>query len=159
VSSGGNDFKYDFQVTVHKASTPVMENFLLEKSHNAAGKKYDITGEQPCVSVLKLWDGRVYHSYSMYRRFENPAVKYRFLDLTPTGRLEGSSEPAEFKMPAEYEEEWQRMLTCLRRIWVRSSFGSGSEVLQVKDHPFHDVEMNSFCVFSPFVPQLCSWWS
>lgn len=108
MSSGGNDFSHDFQVTVDDASTPVMENFLLEESHNAAGKKNDMTCEQPCVSLLKLRDGRVYHSYSMYRRFENLAVTYRFLDLTPTGRQEGPNGPAEFKTPAEYEEESRR---------------------------------------------------
>jgi predicted dithiol-disulfide oxidoreductase (DUF899 family) len=57
------------------------------------------------VSVFKLQDGQVYHTYSKYSRIEALSGTYGYLDLTPAGREDGPDGPAEFKLPSVYEEE------------------------------------------------------
>lgn len=100
VSSNGSDFNYDFHVTLDEKVAPVEYNFAKEELD------VDLSsGEQPGLTVFKLEDGQVYHTYSGYHRLDSLAGTYIFLDLTPAGRQMGPNGPAEFKTPAEYDEE------------------------------------------------------
>lgn len=105
VSSSASDFNYDFHVTLDEKVAPVEYNFQSKEELDAAGLKYNMSGEQPGFSVFKLDGGQVYHTYSTYHRLEGLSGTYAFLDLTPAGRQEGPNGPAEFKTPAEYDEE------------------------------------------------------
>jgi predicted dithiol-disulfide oxidoreductase (DUF899 family) len=105
VSSNASDFNYDFHVTLDEKVAPVEYNFQRKEELDAAGLKYNTSGEQPGLSVFKLEDGQVYHTYSTYARLEGLSSTYIFLDLTPAGRQDGPNGPAEFKTPAEYDEE------------------------------------------------------
>lgn len=96
VSSLGTDFNYDFHVTLDENVVPMEYNFE---------PKQGMSGEQPGLSVFKLADDQVYHTYSSYSRLDNLAGIYVFLDLTPAGRQEGVDGPAEFKTPAQYAQE------------------------------------------------------
>ncbi|KAG4430193.1 hypothetical protein IFR05_014323 [Cadophora sp. M221] len=96
VSSLGTEFNYDFHVTLDDKVAPVEYGFE---------SKQGMSGEQPGLSVFKLVDGQVYHTYSSYSSLHNLAGTYVFLDLTPAGRQEGPDGPAEFKTPAQYAEE------------------------------------------------------
>jgi predicted dithiol-disulfide oxidoreductase (DUF899 family) len=96
VSSGESSFNYDFHVSYSDDAKPARENWQPEGDVERA--------EQPALSVFKLGeDGEVYHTYSSYFALDSLAATYRFLDLTPGGRQEGSSGPAGFKLPAEYK--------------------------------------------------------
>jgi predicted dithiol-disulfide oxidoreductase (DUF899 family) len=83
VSSGNNDFNYDYQVSF----TP--EELENEVEYNYAQQKTD-TPELPGVSVFyRDSEGDVFHTYSAYSRgidILNPA--YNYLDLVPKGRDE-----------------------------------------------------------------------
>ncbi|KAF4624514.1 hypothetical protein G7Y89_g13656 [Cudoniella acicularis] len=105
VSSNASDFNYDFHVTLDEKVAPVEYNFQRKEELDAAGPNRNMSGEQPGLSVFKLEDEQVYHTYSTYHRLEGLSGTYTFLDLTPAGRQEGPNGPAEFKTPAEYEEE------------------------------------------------------
>ncbi|KAE8443209.1 hypothetical protein EG329_002077 [Mollisiaceae sp. DMI_Dod_QoI] len=105
VSSNGSDFNYDFHVTLDEKVAPVEYNFQPKEEFETSVAEYNTSGEQPGLSVFKLEDGQVYHTYSTYDRLESLAGTYVFLDLTPAGRQESSEGPAEFKTPAQYDEE------------------------------------------------------
>jgi len=112
VSSNASDFNYDFHVTLDEKVAPVEYNFQRKEELDAAGLSLSAvgvrsnpSGEQPGLSVFKLEDGQVYHTYSTYSRLESLSGTYTFLDLTPAGRQEGPYGPAEFKTPAQYDEE------------------------------------------------------
>jgi predicted dithiol-disulfide oxidoreductase (DUF899 family) len=105
VSSHGSDFNYDFHVTLDDKVAPVEYNYQRKEELQAAGQGFHTSGEQPGLSVFKLEDGQVYHTYSTYDQLDAISATYAFLDLTPAGRQEGPYGPAEFKTPAEYEEE------------------------------------------------------
>ncbi|KAJ5613096.1 hypothetical protein N7510_006290 [Penicillium lagena] len=101
VSSNGSDFNYDFHVTLDEKVAPVEYDFRRKEELDTSPG----SGEQPGLSVFKLEDGVVYHTYSSYYRLDSLAGTYVFLDLTPAGRQMGPNGPAEFKTPAEYDEE------------------------------------------------------
>jgi len=105
VSSNASDFNYDFHVTLDENVAPVEYNFQRKEEVDAAELTYNPSGEQPGLSVFKLEDGQVYHTYSAYARLEELAGTCVFLDLTPAGRQDSPDGPAEFKTPAEYNEE------------------------------------------------------
>ena len=105
MSSNGSDFNYDFHVTLDEKVAPVEYNFQSKEDFDESKLKYNASGEQPGVSVFKLEDGQVFHTYSTYARLEGLAGTYNLLDLTPAGRQEGPNGPAGFKTPAEYEKE------------------------------------------------------
>ena len=106
VSSYSSDFNYDFHVTLdEKVSSLEYNNFQHEEELDEAGPKSNTGSEVPGLSVFKLQDGQVYHTYSALHRMEDLAGTYAFLDLTPAGRQEGPNGPAEFKTPAEYDEK------------------------------------------------------
>jgi predicted dithiol-disulfide oxidoreductase (DUF899 family) len=87
LSSGNNDFNYDYQVSF----TPeALEN---EVGYNYAKQKTD-TSDLPGVSVFyQDSEGNIFHTYSAYSRgidILNPA--YNYLDLVPKGRDEAELE-------------------------------------------------------------------
>src|SRR6266446_8036967 len=87
LSSGNNDFNYDYQVSF----TPeALEN---EVEYNYGKRKTD-TSDLPGVSVFyQDSKGNLFHTYSAYSRgidILNPA--YNYLDLVPKGRDEAELE-------------------------------------------------------------------
>ena len=98
VSSGGNDFNYDYGVSFSPeqvASGDVGYNYGTTKA------AYD---ELPGVSVFyKDEAGNVFHTYSAYSRGLDILVgSLRFLDLTPKGRCDG--EDSWLKRHDQYDE-------------------------------------------------------
>ncbi len=88
-SSFGNDFNYDFGVTLDEAEGSVSYNFESAASLREAGKLWIEEGELPGLSVF-LRDGeRIFHTYSTYQRGLDALINtYNYLDLTPLGRQE-----------------------------------------------------------------------
>jgi len=83
VSSFGNDFNLDFQVSLSKE----------EKNKDKVYYNYELTEfpaeERPGASVFYKKDGQVFHTYSTYARgLDILLPTYNFLDLTPKGRDE-----------------------------------------------------------------------
>jgi predicted dithiol-disulfide oxidoreductase (DUF899 family) len=87
VSSGNNDFNYDYQVsfTPEELENEVEYNYTLQKTD---------TPDLPGVSVCyRDAEGDIFHTYSAYSRgidLLNPA--YNYLDLVPKGRDEAELE-------------------------------------------------------------------
>ncbi|MBX3144576.1 MAG: DUF899 domain-containing protein [Trueperaceae bacterium] len=91
-SSFGNDFNYDFDVTLDPRVKPVEYNY---RPQNAPAPGAEVKSEEaPGFSCfLKLGDD-VFHTYSTYARgTENTGSGYYFLDLTALGRQEQWEEP------------------------------------------------------------------
>lgn len=89
LSSYGNDFNYDFHVTLDEAEGSVDYNYAKAAELKEAGKLWSVKGELPGLSVF-LRDGEnVYHTYSTYGRGLDLFLNtYNFLDVTPFGRQE-----------------------------------------------------------------------
>ena len=89
VSSGGNDFNYDYQVT----STPA-EKATGRTTYNYAPQDASFD-ERPGISVFaKDAEGAVFHTYSCYARgLDMLNAGYHLLDLTPKGRDEAGQKP------------------------------------------------------------------
>lgn len=105
-SSEGSDFNYDFHATLDDSVAPVEYNFATAAELDAKGQKWNTSGEQPGLSVFLRKDGKVYHTYSSYSRgLDRLLVTHQLLDMTPLGRQDGPSGPAEFKLKYEYEED------------------------------------------------------
>jgi predicted dithiol-disulfide oxidoreductase (DUF899 family) len=97
-SSYGNDFNYDFHVTLDEAVAPVEYNYRTKDEHEQAGTSGYVEGEQPIEAPGQscfLRDGdRVFHIYSNYARgAEMTGGSYYYLDLTALGRQEDWEEP------------------------------------------------------------------
>lgn len=105
VSSLGSDFNYDYHVTLDEDVAPVEYNFKTKAELEASGQKGPWKGEMPGLSVFKLENGQVYHTYSNYANIDKIAATDAWLDLTPRGRDQGPLGPAEFKTPWEYAQE------------------------------------------------------
>ena len=89
-SSFGNDFNYDFHVTMDESVTPAEYNYKSAAEHQRAGMPWYTEGEQPGVSVFLREGERVFHTYSAFARGSEHLVSTAmFLDLTPLGRQEG----------------------------------------------------------------------
>jgi predicted dithiol-disulfide oxidoreductase (DUF899 family) len=89
LSSFGNDFNKDFQVSIDVAEGSSEYNYTSAAALLKAGKIWFPKGELPGLSVF-LQDGdSVYHTYSVYQRGLDLLLNtYNFLDLTPLGRHE-----------------------------------------------------------------------
>lgn len=90
LSSFGNDFNYDFQVTVDEAHPEYNYQLYYPIAHEMVSKfKGPPPGEMPGLSVF-LRDGKhIYHTYSTFLRGLDPFINtYNFLDHTPLGRQE-----------------------------------------------------------------------
>ncbi len=94
VSSSGNDFNYDYQVS----STPE-EIAKGESYYNYHPTK--MMGERPGISVFqKDADGNIFHTYSTYERgLDMLNGAYHILDLLPRGRDEAG---------LKFTQEWVR---------------------------------------------------
>jgi predicted dithiol-disulfide oxidoreductase (DUF899 family) len=95
VSSGRNDFNYDFGVSVPGLdagpSQPEMERADPDRTdlppYNFTGKPF--AAENPGLSAFGLDDGVVYHTYSCYGRgLDAFNAAYQLLDRAPRGRDE-----------------------------------------------------------------------
>jgi predicted dithiol-disulfide oxidoreductase (DUF899 family) len=87
-SSLGNDFNYDFHVTLDEKVLPPEANFQNKAETEAKkGHAVKMEGEQHGLSVLFQLDDDVFHTYSVYARgCESLSNAYRLLDQTPYGR-------------------------------------------------------------------------
>lgn len=121
VSSNGQDFNYDYQVSVDNEKNS-QYNFKPSSHWEARGMPFFAKGEQPGHSVFVLGGdakeggvgkggdaGKVYYSYSTYARGgEDAMATIRWLDWTPLGRQDGQLEGADgvgYKRRTEYKPE------------------------------------------------------
>lgn len=89
VSSFGNEFNYDFHVTLDPEKGDYQYNYADAKALLDAGKIWFPKGEMPGLSVFVRDGESVYHTYSTYQRGLDLFLNtYNFLDLTPLGRQE-----------------------------------------------------------------------
>ena len=98
-SSHGNEFNYDFHVTLDETVAPIEVNFRTRAElEQAAAMRWVIAAPQPVelpgISCF-LRDGeRVFHTNSTFARgTEDVGNAYTFLDLTALGRQEDWEEP------------------------------------------------------------------
>ena len=104
-SSAGSDFNYDFFATVDEKVAPVFQNFRNKEELAASGRDV-MEGDFPGVSVFITKDGEIYHTYSSFERgTERILSTFMLLDLTPLGRQDGKSGPADFPLNFEYDEK------------------------------------------------------
>lgn len=83
VSSHGSDFNHDFNV-----STTDDETAAGETTYNFRKTK-PFSAEMPGASCFAKWDGKVYHTYSVYSRgLDRLNGLYNYLDIAPKGRDE-----------------------------------------------------------------------
>lgn len=82
ISSGGNDFNYDYNVSFRPDD-------IGKATYNYVLKMSSIT-ELPGISVFyKDSDGTIFHTYSCYQRgLDMMNAAYHYLDLAPKGRDE-----------------------------------------------------------------------
>ena len=89
LSSFGNDFNYDFRVTLDPERTDYEYNYTHAEALLKAGKIWFPKGELPGLSVFLREGDKVFHTYSSYQRGTDLFLNtYNFLDLTPLGRQE-----------------------------------------------------------------------
>jgi predicted dithiol-disulfide oxidoreductase (DUF899 family) len=88
-SSFGNDFNYDFDVTLDESVRPARYNYRSKAEMEARKLPYPTRGEQHGLSVFFRIDDDVFHTYSTYGRgTESLTDSYALLDRTPYGRQE-----------------------------------------------------------------------
>jgi predicted dithiol-disulfide oxidoreductase (DUF899 family) len=91
LSSFGNDFNYDFYVTLEPDRAEYQYNYVDAKALLAAGKIWFPKGELPGISVFFRDGEDIFHTYSSYQRGTDLFLNtYNFLDITPLGRQEES---------------------------------------------------------------------
>jgi len=108
VSSGNNDFNYDY----HVSFTP--EALKDQVEYNYAKQQTDST-DLPGVSVFyKDGNGNIYHTYSVYARgIDILNTAYNYLDLVPNGRDE---DELEFSMAwVRYHDQYESKSGNTRR--------------------------------------------
>ncbi len=99
VSSHGSDFNYDFHATLDEKIAPVEYNYLNKEQLKARGWGNNTSGEQSVLSVFKLEDGAVYHTYSAFRRgLDALLLSFTYLDLTVGGRQLGANGAPDFRL-------------------------------------------------------------
>ena len=97
-SSFGNDFNYDFHVTMDPSVAPIQYNYRDADELVDAGMSWLVEGkgtsEQPGMSCFLRDGDRVFHTYSAFARgVDHFGGAYGFLDLTALGRQEDWEEP------------------------------------------------------------------
>jgi predicted dithiol-disulfide oxidoreductase (DUF899 family) len=87
-SSFGNDFNYDFHVTLDSKVAPQEYNYRNKaEMEKAVGHPVQMEGEAHGLSVFFQMDDDVFHTYSAYARgVESLTDSFRLLDVTPYGR-------------------------------------------------------------------------
>ena len=89
VSSGGNDFNYDFHATLDAEHGSNEYNYANSAELFKARKIWFEKGDLPAMSVFVRDGESVFHSYSTYQRGLDLFLStYNLLDLTPLGRQE-----------------------------------------------------------------------
>jgi predicted dithiol-disulfide oxidoreductase (DUF899 family) len=89
LSSLGNDFNYDFHVTLDPDKGDYLYNYASAAALLKAGKIWFPKGEMPGLSVFLREAGDIFHTYSTYQRGLDILLNtYNYLDLTPLGRQE-----------------------------------------------------------------------
>jgi predicted dithiol-disulfide oxidoreductase (DUF899 family) len=95
VSSGGNDFNYDYGVSIRDVPAgPSQRDMPRGIADRAGGARYNFTkdafaAEMPGLSAFALDDGVVYHAYSCYARgLDAINAANQLLDRAPKGRDE-----------------------------------------------------------------------
>jgi predicted dithiol-disulfide oxidoreductase (DUF899 family) len=87
VSSFGNDFNYDFHVTLDENVAPIEYNYRSLAEMKARKGPNGMEGEEHGVSVFFRLDDEIFHTYSVYARgTEQLTNVYSLLDTTPYGR-------------------------------------------------------------------------
>lgn len=87
VSSFGNEFNYDYHVTLDESVRPIEYNY--KDLEELAKTPNEMEGEGHGISVFFRDGDEVYHTYSSYARgAEGLTDAYHLLDLTPYGRQE-----------------------------------------------------------------------
>jgi len=91
-SSFGNDFNYDYHVTLDPRVAPVEYNY---RTHQPPAPDAEVKSEEsPGFSFFLRIGDDVFHTYSTYARgTEDVGSAYAFLDLTAMGRQEEWEEP------------------------------------------------------------------
>jgi predicted dithiol-disulfide oxidoreductase (DUF899 family) len=99
VSSGGNDFNYDYRVSF---STQEVETGALDYNYGKINMK---APELPGISVFcKDGAGTIFHTYSCYARgLDMMNNAYHYIDLTPKGRDESEGIMRWLRRNDEYE--------------------------------------------------------
>lgn len=88
-SSFGNDFNYDFHVTLDETIVPVDYNYRDKAELERLNGRNVIYGESHGLSVFFRIGNAIFHTYSTYARgVESLADTYSLLDMTPYGRQE-----------------------------------------------------------------------
>jgi len=87
-SSFGNDFNYDFHVTLDESRVPIEYNYRNKQELKAMGFTDEmLTGDWPANSVFLRDGDQIYHAYSAFARgLDQLFTPFNFLDLTPYGR-------------------------------------------------------------------------
>ncbi len=86
-SSYGNDFNYDFHVTLDEEAGSIEYNYQNGATLKQAGKIW--MDELPGLSVFLRDGDAIFHTYSTYQRGLDALIgTYNYLDLTPLGRHE-----------------------------------------------------------------------
>jgi len=89
VSSFGDDFNYDFHVTLDDVNGSVDYNYARVGTLLEAGKIWSAKGEMPGLSVFLREGDAIFHTYSTYQRGLDLLLNtYNYLDMTPLGRQE-----------------------------------------------------------------------
>lgn len=116
MSSEGDDFNYDFCVTVDESKGQDKYNFRSKTENQSRSMPWFTEGEQPGHSVFikggSITDigeeGKVYHTYSTYARGNETVIPtFAWLDMTLLGRRDGMSNVSGtgFKRIDEYTED------------------------------------------------------
>ncbi len=103
-SSFGNDFNYDFHVTLDEKVAPVEYNYRSRAELEARNGPNSTEGEGHGLSVFFRMEPDVFHTYSAYARgVESVTDAYSLLDRTPYGRQEDFEDsPAGWPQRATY---------------------------------------------------------
>ena len=93
-SSFGNNFNYDFHVTLDPKVAPAEYNYRnKDEMATAKGHAVLMEGEEHGLSVFFQLEGEVFHTYSAYARgTESLTDTYRLFDMTPYGRQQDFEE-------------------------------------------------------------------
>jgi predicted dithiol-disulfide oxidoreductase (DUF899 family) len=104
VSSGGNDFNFDYHVSFAKGQEA---RALSDYNFGASSSDKRYAGEEfPGISVFyKDAAGKIFHTYSCFARgIDMMNNAYHYLDLTPKGRDEGDGIMAWLRRNDEYKD-------------------------------------------------------
>jgi predicted dithiol-disulfide oxidoreductase (DUF899 family) len=96
-SSFGNDFNYDFHVTLDPKVVPAEYNYRNKaEMEKAVGHPVKMEGEEHGLSVFFSLDNDIFHTYSAFARGnESITDAYRLLDITPYGRQQAFEDSPE----------------------------------------------------------------